>query len=160
MNTITQQIRELQHLPTARLVERYQSLFGAAARVRNAAWLRRQIAWKLQEREFGGLSDRAKDRLDELVARIDLPLHDATRSRPRPWAQRLPVPRTDANTPIVGTVLSRAWRGQELRVQVRENGFEWNGVVYRSLSAVAKAITGTTWNGRLFFGLIQRRAGA
>jgi hypothetical protein len=58
---------------------------------------------------------------------------------------------------MVGTILVRKWREQEIRVVVLENGYEWNDVVYRSLSAVAKAVTGSHWNGRLFFRLTERR---
>lgn len=54
-------------------------------------------------------------------------------------------------------MLTREDRGQTLQVEVRENGVEWNGTVYSSLSAAAKAITGSAWNGKLFFGLTQRR---
>jgi hypothetical protein len=157
MNTIAAQITALQTMPAAQLAARYLELFGKAPRVRNAAWLRRQVAWKLQERELGGLSDRARLHLDELVARVDLPLHDAERLRPRP--QPRPV-RAETNTPMVGTVLTREWHGQQLRVEVLEDGVEWNGVRYGSLSACARAITGSAWNGRLFFGLTQRRTGA
>ena len=55
-----------------------------------------------------------------------------------------------------GTVLTRIWRNREIRVRVLDVGFEWNGVQYRSLSAVARAITGAHWNGPLFFGLVRR----
>lgn len=151
-NTITAQIRALQTMAPQQLASSYEALFGRPPRVRNAAWLRRQVAWQLQARELGGLSDRAKARLDELVARIDLPLGGATPPRPRATLRQEP------KNPLIGTTLVREWHGQQLRVEVRDNGFEWNGALYRSLSAVAKAVTGAAWNGRLFFGLVQRRA--
>ena len=56
-----------------------------------------------------------------------------------------------------GTTITRTWRGQEIVVHVRENGFEHDGVLYRSLSAIAKQITGAHWNGKLFFGLTPRK---
>ena len=85
-----------------------------------------------------------------MIAQIDLPLGDAD---PR----RIPrSARKDPKAPLVGTTLIRSWRDQELRVEVRENGFEWDGTLYRSLTAAAKAITGSAWNGRLFFGLTKR----
>jgi hypothetical protein len=158
VNTIAQQIRELQDLPVAQLATRYAALFGKPPRVRNAAFLRRQVAWRLQEQQLGGLSERARARLDELVAQIDLPI--PTASPPRQRAVTRTAAGAEPKGPMVGTTLVRKWRGQELRVEVRENGFEWNGALYSSLSAVAKAITGAAWNGRLFFGLVQRRAGA
>ncbi len=151
-NTITAQIRALQTMAPQQLASSYEALFGRPPRVRNAAWLRRQVAWQLQARELGGLSDRAKARLDELVARIDLPLGGTPPPRPRPTLRPQPM------NPLVGTTLVREWHGQQIRVEVRDNGFVWNGTVFKSLSAVAREITGTNWNGRLFFGLVQRRA--
>jgi hypothetical protein len=154
MTTIPQQLQELLTLSPAELARRYEALFGKPPRVRNKAFLQRRVAWKLQEREFGGLPERAKARLDELIAAIDLPLRDPAPPRPRG------PQRAEARGPMIGTTLIRKWHDTEVRVEVVENGFTWNGVSYRSLSAVAKAITGANWNGRLFFGLVQRRAGA
>jgi hypothetical protein len=156
MSTISKQVLELQTLPAAELATRYAGLFGKPPRVRNVAWLRRQVAWKLQEREFGGLGDRARARLDELVAAVQLPVQGA-RARSR---QEASPQREERDSPAVGTTLVREWRGQQLRVEVRENGFEWNGVLYRSLSAVAKVVTGSVWSGPLFFGLVERRSGS
>jgi hypothetical protein len=153
MTTIATQLRELQTLSPAELARRYEALFGKPPRVRNKAWLYRQCAWRLQERELGGLSDRARSRLDELVAQINLPLGTAP---PRPRV----LQRAEPKAPMVGTTLTRKWHDQELRVEVRDDGYDWNGTIYTSLSAVAKAITGASWNGRLFFGLSSRRTSA
>lgn len=154
--SITAQLAELQRLAPAQLAARYEALFGKPPRVRNAAWLRRQVAWKLQERELGGLSERAKNRLAELMAGIDLPLGAPTATRRRALP---PTPtKQDANTPIPGTVLVREWRDQRIEVHVTDDGFTWNGTTFTSLSAVAKAITGAAWNGRLFFGLTTRKS--
>jgi hypothetical protein len=154
--TISKQIAELQTLPAATLAARYEELFGKAPRVRNVAWLRRQLAWKVQERAFGGLSARAKTRLDELVAQIDLPLRDAAPAR----KPTVPTARTDSKTPLVGTVYAREWRGQQVRVEVVDGGFLANGVVHGSLTAAVRAITNANWNPRIFFHLVQRRTGA
>ena len=150
--TISQQLRQLRDLSTAQLADRYAELHGKAPRIKNHAFLLRRVAWKLQEREFGGLPERAKARLEELIAEIALALHDPTPPRPRR------PQRTESRAPMAGTTLIRKWHDQEIRVEVRDGGFEWNGALYGSLSAVAKAITGANWNGRLFFGLTQRRA--
>jgi hypothetical protein len=153
MSTISKQIIELQTLPAAQLTAQYESLFGRSPRVRNVAWLRRQVAWALQARELGGLSDRAKARLDELVARIDLPLVGTAPARPR-----APAERGEPKDPLVGTTLVREWRGQQVRVEVRSDGYVWDGVVYRSLTAAVRAITNSNWNPKIFFGLVTRRA--
>src|SRR4026208_132527 len=74
MSTIAQQIQELERLSVSQLAERYQELHGRPPRNKNRMFLRGQGGWKLQGREFGGLSDRARARLDERIGEIDLPL--------------------------------------------------------------------------------------
>jgi len=150
MNTIAQQVRELQRLSPTELAERYAELFGRPPRVRNKAFLQRQVAWKLQERALGGLSEHARTRLDELIAKLDVRL-----AAPEPRARQA-APKDGPRPPLVGTTLTREWHGQQIRVEVRESGFEWNGSLFRSLSGIARAITGANWNGRLFFGLTKR----
>jgi len=151
--TLTAQIRALQTATAADLADRYTALFGKPPRIRNRAWLFRQVAWKLQERELGGLSERARTRLNELLAKIDLPLRDAPQPARRPTASS-----PAARDLVPGTELTRKWRDQDIRVRVLDDGgFDWNGARYSSLSAVAKAITGASWNGRLFFNLVERR---
>ena len=157
--TITMQLRALQTATAADLADRYVALFGKPPRVRNRAWLLRQVAWKLQERELGGLSERARTRLNELLSKIDLPLRDAPPPPRRPTAPASTTPAARDHRELVpGTELTRKWRDQDIRVRVLDDGgFDWNGARYGSLSAVAKAITGASWNGRLFFGLVDRR---
>jgi hypothetical protein len=150
--TITQQLRALQTMAPAQLATHYAELFGKPPRVRNAAWLRRQVAWKIQERELGGLNDRTKTRLDELTTQIALPLGNAAAPPPRPTLRAAP------KDPLVGTTLVREWHGQQIRVEVRDNGYVWNGAVYKSLTAAVRAITSSNWNPKIFFGLVQRRA--
>ncbi len=94
----------------------------------------------------------AKNRLEELIAEIDLPIGE--RKRSVTGALRGP---TRAAEHKVGTVFARTWRGRDVRAVAVEGGFECAGVVYRSLSAAAKAVTGSHWNGKLFFGLTTRR---
>jgi hypothetical protein len=153
-STITQQLRALHDLSAAQLAARYEQLHDKPPRIRNRAFLLRRVAWKLQEREFGGLPERAKAKLDDLIAGLDLPLRDPAPPRPRG------PQRAEARAPMVGTTLIRKWHDQEIKVEVRDGGFEWNGALFKSLSATAKAITGANWNGKLFFGLAQRKAGA
>jgi hypothetical protein len=66
--------------------------------------------------------------------------------------------RLDRDRPITGTRLLREWQGVEQVVTVTKDGFEWQGRPYKSLSAIARAITGTRWNGWTFFGLKNHRA--
>lgn len=152
MKTITDEIAELRALPMSELCARYEELFGRPPRVKHREFIWKRCAWKIQEQRFGGLSDAAKRRLDELIAEIDLPIGESHRT----VTGRLNQPRKP-DSPTVGTAIVREWRGRELRVLVLNDGFEYEGVVYKSLSAVAKVITGTHWNGKLFFGLSGRK---
>jgi hypothetical protein len=150
--TIPEEIAELRAMDVSSLAARYEAVFGRAPRVKHREFLWKRIAWKIQEQRFGGLSEVAKLRLDELIAEIDLPLGEATRTVTGRLASV-----ANRGQPAVGTTIVREWRGQQIAVRVVENGFEWNGVVYRSLSAVASAVTKSHWNGRLFFGLSKER---
>jgi hypothetical protein len=141
MKPIPEIIIELRAMPVSYLVVQYESAFGKPPRNKNREWLWRKIAWKVQEARYGGLSSLATKRLNELVAELDLPLTAPRR----------------ANGTIVGTTLSREYRGELIETKRVNNGWEWDGVVYRSLSAVSNAVTGSHCNGRAFFGLGKKR---
>ena len=96
----------------------------------------RRIAWKIQEQRFGGLSGAARKKLDGLIAEIDIPLA-AERREPEKRPNRI------NGEPQVGTTLVRVWRDREVHTTRTDVGWEHHGVVYRSLTAVAKAVTGT-----------------
>jgi hypothetical protein len=99
------------------------------------------IAYARQERRYGGLSKLVAKELDRLLARA---LGDG--STDKPLLAPRPLPRA-------GTILVREWQGTTHHVTVTDDGFLWNGKPHRSLSGIARAITGTTWNGPRFFGL-------
>lgn len=144
--SIPERIAALQRMTVPDLVVEYRAAFGKAPRVKSRQWLWRRVAWKIQEVAFGGLSNLAKQRIDELIAEMDLPFGlDAVTTCIRPGA------------PNPGTTVARVWHGREIVVRVLDRGFEWDGVTYRSLTAVAKAVTGAHWNGRAFFGLCRRK---
>jgi len=145
MRPVAEEIAELRAMTGVELVERYVELFGRKPRCKHPAWLFPRCAWRLQELRFGGLSDVAKARLEELISEIDFPL-DSVRGRAA-------EPRT--GTP--GTTVSRIWRGHDVRATAVDGGcWEHEGVIYRSLSAVAKHVTGSHWSGPGFFGLTRR----
>jgi len=140
-------IAALQTAPVAELAARYTEAFGHPPRSRrNAQWLRKRIAHQLQVVAFGGLSKVARSALDKLTAEIVLPA-----TAPEPASK---------TTPTVGRVLQREWHGKTIRVLVNGDSYEWDGRTFTSLSAVAFAVTGSKWNGRLFFGLVERKAKA
>ena len=152
MNSVTKEIDKLRQLPTPDLVERYRELWGKDPHCRHREWLWKRCAWKLHEQKYGGLSAVAKRRLEELIAEIDLPLGE--RNRTVTGALRGGTRGGDIK---LGTVFTRIWRGHDVRAVAVDGGFECDGIVHRSLSAVAKAVTGSHWNGKLFFGITKRR---
>jgi Protein of unknown function (DUF2924) len=111
---------------------------GEALNSRATDLLRRRIAWRLQEERIGGLSGQMKRRLRELARGFE---KDSAHK---------PIARRSVQT---GTVLSREWKGRVHTVQVRNDGFIYNGNHYKGLSKIAREITGTRWSGPLFFGL-------
>ena len=154
MKSITQEITALRAMAVPELVKRYEDVYGKPPRVKHRDWLWRRIAWKIQEQRFGGLSTVAKKRLDELIAELDLPLNGERTVRGKVNG------RGTASDPVVGTVLVRKWREQEIHVTRTEEGWEHDGVLHRSLSAVAKAVTGSHVSGPAWFGLVPRKRAA
>ena len=145
--SISAEIAELRTMNVAELVERYVEVFGKLPRTKQPTWLWRKIAWKIQEKRFGGLSQAAKQRLEELIAELELPIGRSERRK---------VKASRHNGTALGTTVLRIWKGNEIRATSVEGGWEHEGTVHRSLSAIAKTITGSHWNGKLFFGLTQR----
>ena len=148
MTDLAREIEELRGLPQSELVARYEALCGEEPHITVHAWLWRRLAWRLQEQRHGGLSETAKRRLDELMKTVPLSLD----GNQREVRGQLPRSRATYKLPV-GSAVEREWHGQNIRVLVVEGGFEWGGETYRSLSAVARAVTGAHWNGRAFFGL-------
>ena len=155
--SIPAQIAKLQTITVSQLREEYLRVFGEEARSRNKTWLWRRIAWRIQELEYGGLSERAKARLEELMPNAELALRTPP-GRFQGTVRKAGDPIRDRRIPKPGTVLLRHYKGQRLVVAVTKDGFEYDGRPYRSLSAVAREITGTHWNGLLFFGLSGKKA--
>lgn len=147
MKPISEELAELRAMNVAELVERYVAVFGRAPRCKQPTWMFRKIAWEIQARRFGGLSKRALARLEELMAEIDIPL-GGVRAQVKP-----------ARKATQGTVVERAWKGRVVRATSVDGGWDHEGTVFRSLSAVAKHVTGSHWNGKLFFGLTKRGTG-
>jgi hypothetical protein len=154
---IAKEVAALQQLPATQLRAKYAELFGEPTKANNRAWLVKRLAWRLQALAEGDLSARARQRAAELANDADLRLIPPKAPRtptPAPAAQS-PVrhPPVDDRLPPPGTLLTRWYKGELLQVQVLAQGFAFQGEVYRSLSAVAKAITGSHCNGFWFFRL-------
>lgn len=165
--SIAAQVVALNQMTVAQLRERWQEVFGEATTQRHKQYLVKRIAWELQRRESGQeLSPEAKQRLYELQEEFrnsppETWFKGARHNRPQaPPARAKRKPVKAAAAPRDGTVLTRDYKGQQVTVTVRgAREFEWNGQVYTSLSAAAKAITGSHCSGNAFFGL-TRKGGA
>jgi len=134
----------------------YARVFGESTRVGNRTFLVRRILWRMQSQEEGTLSERARQRAeaiaDEAYLRTTIPkLHAALG---RQVVVHAPMHK---GGPTAGTVITRQYKGRTLSVTVLADGYEYEGQRYGSLSAVAKAVTGSHWNGNLFFGLTNKK---
>jgi hypothetical protein len=154
---IGHELAALQRLTVQELRAKFAEVFGEATPAHNKTWLIRRIAWRLQALAEGDLTARARQRAAELAHDADLRLNPPKASPPtvaeaRTTTRSLRCP-TDQRLPTPGTILTRPYKGQTVQVQVLSQGFAYAGEVYRSLSAVAQAITGSHCNGYLFFRL-------
>ena len=163
---IEEEIQKLQAMSVGALRVRWAELYGEPARSRNRIFLWRRLAWRIQELEFGGLSERAKRLAKELARDADLRqrVHRGglitEGGGPKGYQVVRSLPKAtwrDPRLPRPGMVLTRDYQGRRIAVKVLEKGFEYQEGVYASLSAVARAVTGTRWNGLAFFGLGGRR---
>jgi hypothetical protein len=156
---IANTMKELGKLTVPRLKQRYAEVFGEPTRTNHKRYLIKRIVWRMQALEHGGLSERAMRRAAELADDSELRLI-APRSRE---TQTGPVVTAafdagrSASFPKPGAVLRREYKGRAILVRVLPRGFEYEGEVYRSLTAVARHITGAHWNGVNFFGLASSR---
>jgi len=145
------EIMALRNAPAKELQKRYKELYGESATGTHKTCLWRKIAYKFQEREHGSLSTKAKGRLKALIEEFDPINNKALRPDKPIVSQQVSV--KDKRLPIPGTVITKKYKGTNYQVKVLEKGFEHNGKIYKTLSAIAKEITGAHWNGYLFFNL-------
>ena len=165
--SIAAQVVALTHMSVAELRVKWEELFGRPTDQRHRQYLIKRIAWEIQRRHFGQeLSPEAQARLHELQEefRTSPPStwfkgarHNRAPASPPP---KRPAPVRDPASPKPGTILTREYRGTKIIVTVHgDREFEWRGNVYRSLSAVAKAVTGSHCSGNAFFGLAKKGGG-
>jgi hypothetical protein len=148
------ELAAFRRLNAQQLRRRFTELFGEATHTSNRTWLIKRLAWRLQALAEGDLSQRARQRAAELANDADLRLSPPRTQTPPASLEPIPVAApADRRLPPPGTILTRLYKGRQLQVQVLTDGFAYDGRVYPSLSAVAKAITGSHTNGFLFFRL-------
>lgn len=161
--SVTTQILALQRMTVGQLRLKWRELYGEDTRSFNRAYLWRRLAWRVQELAYGGLSERAKARIAELSAGDDLrflPPRDwnpPTNGGPGPTSGQVRRAVRDRRLPSPGSILTRQYHGHEIEVTIQEKGYFWEGRPYRSLSAIAREVTGQRWNGLLFFRLTGRK---
>jgi hypothetical protein len=146
----------LKKLATKELRRNYAEVFGDSTNANNKAWLLKRIAWRLQANAEGGLTERAKKRAAELAndSGLRLMLPKAAKAATEALVATVPAPAIrDERLPPAGTLLVREYRSGKIQVTVLADSFEHEGKTYPSLSAVAKAITGSHVNGFHFFKL-------
>ncbi len=146
--SVLAQLAALPSMSMADLREKWRSLTGSDPPFGRAMLIGR-LAYRIQEVAFGGLKPVTVARLDALARQIDRAAKSGRKVRPRATRDR----------PVIGTRLIREWRGVEHCVTVRQDGYEYQGRPYKSLSAIARAIAGSRWNGWAFFGLRSSGAG-
>jgi hypothetical protein len=140
--TLSAEIASLSKLGVDELRERWKAMYGKApSREIGRSFLTRAIAYRLQERVYGGLKPSTRRLLAQVVE------ESATGSSPKKPQMRMAQS---------GTVLIREWQGNAHRVTMLDDGVSFNGKHYRSLSEVAREITGSRWSGPRFFGLRSR----
>ena len=144
---ISARLAALKTTPTADLKQLWRDLFATDPPVFNRKYLESRLAYRIQELAYGGLKPETVKRLEALGEQLD---------GGNVITRRI---RTDRK-PMAGTRLIRDYQGAEQVVTVLQDGFEWQGRPYQSLSSVARAITGTRWNGWVFFGLKNHKGAA
>jgi hypothetical protein len=154
---IQQELATMERMSTGQLAERYAELFGQPVRTRHRAYLIRKVAWRLQANAEGDLSERARRRAMELADDADVrlmpPRADTTEARQLGPATGQVSDDRDPRLPTPGTAITRRYKGRKIEVVVLARGFEYEGRPYKTLTAVAGAITGTHCNGFRFFRL-------
>ena len=155
---IGKEVSALGKMTVPELRARYAEVAGEATSSRHKEYLIRRIIWRMQANEEGGLSERARQRATELAAGADVRL-TPPRLRPAESPHVLVgrIPLSDGNRlPMPEAIVAREYKGRMIEVHVLPNGFEFEGDIYRSLSAIARKVTGTHWNGYHFFKLSRK----
>lgn len=142
--SVVTQLAALKRMTVVELKAKWESLFGTPAPNNSRSYLELRLSYRVQELTLGGLSRKTRRTLDLLADEIE-----GRSGRTAIIA--------DPRNPVIGTRLVREWDGIEHTVTVLRDGFEWQGQRFKSLSAAARAITGTQWNGYRFFGLREAR---
>ncbi len=129
--SVRRQLLALEQMTPKELVEKWKDLFGSQPPEYGRIFMRKRLAYRIQELFYGGLSPDLKA---QMLVQKNMKKRNVGAMKP-------------------GNRFVREWHGEMYEVVIRNNGVEYRGTLYRSLTAVAKAITGVHWNGKAFFGI-------
>jgi len=146
--TVLRQLAALDKMSFAELKGKWKEMFGSDAPGYNRTFLVKRLSYRIQEEAYGGVSADTRARLDQVL--------DAAGFDELGRPSQIQAATAAGDKMVPGTTLVRYWKEQRHVVTVLEKGFEYCGKPYRSLSAVAKEISGTKWNGPAFFGLRKK----
>ena len=160
-----QEVQGLSRMTVGELRDKYIEVFGEETRSYHREFLRKRIAWRIQAQAEGDLSERARRRAEELANDADLrtraprdPVSSGSAEVKARTATGRISPSRDPRLPLPGTLLTREFQGRDVVVKVLDKGFEFDDRRYKSLSAIAQEVTGSKWNGFLFFGITDGAA--
>lgn len=155
--TVATEVARLEKMSVNQLAKKFEEVFGEECRSRHKRYLVRRIAWRLQANAEGGLTERARQRAEELADDAEIrvtPPREKKSSDDEASVATIPVASgRDSRLPPPGNWIERDYKGRTIRVLVVADGFEFEGMRYKSLSAIAKAVTGSHVNGFQFFRL-------
>lgn len=152
-NDITKTINGLKKMTVVELKTEYRRVFGEDARSFNRLFLIKRIAWRIQVNQYGDLSSRIKQKMEELADENDVRVKAPSGAFPDDKEILTNGNGKDHRLPPVGSMVTRNYKDKNILVLILENGFEYDGEYFKSLSAIARHITGSRWNGYKFFGL-------
>lgn len=147
--SVLRQLAALQKMKLPELQEKWRDLYGTEPPHFKSSFLKKRLAYRIQELFYGGISMKTQKQIAEIAASDPLLGSCEKKEQVRQNANNGKI--------LPGTRFIRYWNGENYEVTARENGFEFKGKMYRSLTSVATEITGTKWNGKLFFGVTKRK---
>ena len=146
---VAEQVAALSDMDAAELKRLWREYYdGREPPVKNKTFLVKRLAYRIQEMAYGGLSAETAQKLNDLAVEFEQKTPNVLHVGHRP-----------KDPPIAGTRLVREWKGVEHVVSVLPEGYEYQGRRYKSLTAIANHITGSKWNGKVFFNLKKQGAG-
>lgn len=149
-DSVLRQVADLQNLTYEQLKDLWRTLNGSEPPAYNRRYIVSRLAYRIQEIAYGGLSEDAHEKMSAVLKRHG---YDENGVPARSGDRRVSSGR---GMPVIGSKIVREWNGKRYEVIALRDGFEFEGRKYRSLTAIVKAITGTHWNGRKFFGVAGR----